>query len=281
MNRAALAPDDHASSADRRTAALNVIAQIGTSPSVRLACVFAIGLAIVLTALQVTGLFVNPEALSRLVALDFAMYLDHTERALSGGSFYLDRQLHGHYSILTGDSYYPPTTMLLFAPFLVLPGLLWWIIPLGIIAAVVVYWRPSPWGLLVIAWSIWWWRSVQIVVLGNPSMWIAAAVAAGTVIRWPLALVILKPTLLPVAALGSSRRSFWLALGVIAVLSLPFGRQWVDYAHAALDSSVQWSYSLNDLPIVLIGVVAWLSSKRRQPLWGGSLHDAVYAPSPG
>ena len=250
----------------RRTAAQHVIARIRTSPSVRLAGVAAIGLAIVLTVLQVAGLLVNPEALARLVALDFAMYLDHTQRALGGGSFYLDRQLHGPYPIVTGDSYYPPTTMLLFAPFLVLPALLWWIIPLAIIAAVVVYWRPSLWGLLVIAWSVWWWRSVQIVVLGNPSMWIAAAVAVGTVVRWPLALVILKPTLLPVAALGSHRRSFWLALGVIAVVSLPFGRQWVDYAHAALDSSVQWSYSLNDLPIVLIGVVAWLSSKRRQPL---------------
>ncbi|HEY6569357.1 MAG TPA: hypothetical protein VIZ22_03660 [Candidatus Limnocylindrales bacterium] len=244
----------------------NAVARARTSPSMRLAGVAVIGLALALTVLQVAGLLVNPEALARLVALDFTMYLDHTERALAGGSFYLDRQLHGHYPILTGDSYYPPTTMLLFAPFLVLPALLWWILPLGIIAAVVVYWRPSLWGLVAIAGCVWWWRSVQIVVLGNPSMWVAAAVAAGTVIRWPLALVILKPTLLPVAALGSDRRSFWLALGIIAMVSVPFGRQWVDYAHAALDSSVQWSYSLNDVPIVLIGVIAWLASTRRPPL---------------
>ena len=240
----------------------------------RLAGAVAVVLAIALTALQVVGLLVNPDALSRLVALDFAMYLDHTQRAIEGGSFYLDRQLHGHYSILTGDSYYPPTTMLLFAPFLVLPALLWWIIPLAIIAAVVIYWRPNLWGIVVIAWFAWWWRSVQIVVLGNPSMWIAAAIAAGTVVRWPLALVILKPTLLPVTALGLRGRSFWLALGVIGIVSLPFGRQWIDFAHAAIDSSVQWSYSLNDVPIVLIGVIAWLASPRREPLrpprWRGS-----------
>lgn len=237
-----------------------------TSPSLRIVGAASIGLAIVLTILQVIGLLLNPEALSRLVALDFTMYLDHTRRALEGGSFYLDRQLHGHYSIVTGDSYYPPTTMLLFAPFLVLPALLWWIVPLAIIAAVVVHWRPSLWGLVAIAWCVWWWRSVQIVALGNPSMWLAAAVAAGTVVGWPYALVILKPTLLPIAALGAGRRSFWLALAVIALLSLPFGRQWLDYAHAALDSSVQWSYSLNDVPIVLIGVIAWLASPRRPPL---------------
>ncbi len=263
-----VAPDDQPSTAGWRMATHKLVAQLRTSPSMRLAGVAAIGLAIALTVLQVAGLLVNPEALGRLVALDFSMYLDHTARALAGGSFYLDRQLHGHYPIVTGDSYYPPTTMLLFAPFLVLPALLWWVIPLSIIAAVVIYWRPSLWGLLVIAWCVWWWRSVQIVVLGNPSMWVAAAVAAGTVVRWPLALVILKPTLLPVAAMGYDRRTFWLALGVIALVSLPFGRQWVDYAHAALDSSVQWSYSLNDVPIVLIGLVAWLASKRRQPLSG-------------
>jgi hypothetical protein len=226
----------------------------------------AIALAIALTVAQVVGLLLNPEPLSRLVALDFGMYLDHTSRALAGGSFYLDRQLHGHYSIVTGDSYYPPTTILLFAPFLVLPALLWWIIPLAVIAAVVVYWRPGVWGLVAIAWCIWWWRSVQIVVLGNPSMWIAAAVAVGTIMRWPYALVVLKPPLLPIAALGADRRSFWVALAVIAALSLPFGRQWVDYAHAAFDSSVQWTYSLNDVPIVLIGVIAWLASRRRAPL---------------
>ena len=232
----------------------------------RLAGAAAVALATALTALQVAGLLVNPDALSRLVALDFAMYLDHTQRAIEGGSFYLDRQLNGHYPILTGDSYYPPTAMLLFAPFLVLPALLWWVIPLATIAAVVIYWRPNLWGIVVIAWFVWWWRSVQIVVLGNPSMWIAAAIAAGTVVRWPLALVILKPTFLPLTVLGSHRRSFWLALGVIGMVSLPFGRQWVDYTRATLDSSVQWSYSLNDVPFVLIGVIAWLASKRRAPL---------------
>jgi hypothetical protein len=247
------------------------------SPTVRFAGRMTLAVGVFLLACQLIALAVHPAELARIAGLDFSIYLDHTRRALEGGSFYLDRQLHGPYSIELGDSYYPPPTILLFAPFLVLPAIAWWIVPIAVVVAVVAYWRPGPWGLAAIVWSMWWWRSTQIVILGNPSMWIAAAVAAGTLARWPLALIVLKPTLLPFVALGVGGRGFWISLGVLALLSLPFALMWTDYARAAMDSSIRWSYSLNDIPLVLIGVTAWLGSRWRPPIRSLSW---LRAPSP-
>jgi hypothetical protein len=77
----------------------------------------------------------RPEALG----VDFHQYLAHTQRWLDGGSLYLERQLQGPYEIQAGDSLYPPPILYLTVPFaLGVPQLLWWAIPLTIIAAIAV-----------------------------------------------------------------------------------------------------------------------------------------------
>ena len=66
---------------------------------------------------------------------DFAIYLRHTREWLDGGSFYDTRQLTGEtYTLIVGDSLYPPPFALVMLPFLILPGVLWWVLPAVIVA---------------------------------------------------------------------------------------------------------------------------------------------------
>ena len=72
-------------------------------------------------------------------------------------------------------------------------------------------------------------KSINVYIFGNPSMWIVAAIAAGTVSRWPFVLVLLKPTFAPIALLGIRHRSWWIAAGLLLLASIPFGKVWLDW----------------------------------------------------
>jgi hypothetical protein len=196
--------------------------------------------------------------------------LDHTRRWLSGGNYYLDRQLHGPYPWLGGESLYPPPMALLVAPFVVLPDLAWWIIPLGLIGYSLVRSAPSAWAWAIIAAAIWYPRTEEIVLYGNPSMWVAGAVAAGTIWGWPALLVLLKPTLAPLALVGATRRSWWVGLAVLGAISLALLPMWADYAKVVSGASqgwdVSWDYSSRDLPLILVPLVGWLAGRHRPDL---------------
>jgi hypothetical protein len=195
------------------------------------------------------------------IAVDFNLYVSLAQGFVRGESFYPSWQLSGPYPIRMGASLYPPTLLYLMVPFIILPAVLWWAIPLSLIAYVVWHHRPAPWAWPLLALMVAWPRTQEIVVFGNPSMWAAAAVAAGTVWAWPAVLAAVKPTLAPFALIGLRRRSGWIALGVLVVVSLPFGAMWLDYAKVLTDlRGVGWIYSAWDAPILLIGVVAWAGS---------------------
>jgi hypothetical protein len=97
-------------------------------------------------------------------------------------------------------------------------------------------------------------------------MWIAAFVALGTVWGWPGVLVALKPSLLPFMLVGIRSRSWWLAAGLLVLVSLAVLPMWFDYATAMLNARgplVSPLYSLGNVPVVLIPLVARLDSRRR------------------
>lgn len=98
---------------------------------------------------------------------------------------------------------------------------------------------------------------------GNPSMWIAAFAAAGTVWAWAYVLVLLKPSLAPFALLGVRHRSWWIALGVAVLVSIPFAGMWLDWITALRNADQDLLYSLRDAPIVLIPLIAYWGSSRR------------------
>ena len=220
-------------------------------------------LAVLLFELGIVAGHIRPES----IGVDFHQYLGHTRRWLDGGGLYLDRQLHGPYAIQAGDSLYPPTILYLTVPFVLgLPEPLWWLVPLGIIAAVVVRHRPAPWTWPIIAAMLATPRSIEIVLYGNPVIWVTAALAAGTVAGWPSVGVLLKPSLGVLALWGIRRRSWWYALAAMIAAGLPFGALWLDWGRVLLDSNGSFAYSVPDLLFVLAPVIAWLG---RRPGPGG------------
>ena len=220
-----------------------------------------LGLAVAMVMLLAFELAtVLPRAQPASYGVDFHQYLGHADRWLAGGSLYLDRQLHGPYAVTGGDSLYPPPILYLLVPFVVgVPQLAWWIVPLAVIGFVVVRHRPEPWAwpvmLLLLATP----RSLEIVLYGNPVMWVAAALALATLGGgWAVA-VLLKPTLAPLALWGAHRRSWWLVLAVAVVASAPFGMVWVEWIRVVADSDGSLLYSLPDLLFVAVPLVAWVS----------------------
>ena len=164
--------------------------------------------------------------------MDYGIYMDRTHDWLAGDGFYRARQLTGQsYEILNGDSFYPPTLLYLLVPFaLGLPAVLWWLIPIAIIAAALIHIRPADCGRGRS------WRSPCCsrrasarARPGQPSLWMIAAAFAGVAWAWP-----------PRSCCSSrrSRRSRSSAsasarggsrLGALVLLSVPFGAMWRDY----------------------------------------------------
>jgi hypothetical protein len=234
----------------------------------RLVLLALTGVILVFAALDAT--VVLPISLSYhggvAVGMDYGIYMDRTRDWLAGDGFYRSRQLTGlPYDIQNGDSLYPPTLLYLLVPFaLGLPAILWWRIPFVIIAAALVRIRPPMWTWPVIAFVSLLPRAAPILVLGNPSIWIIAAAFAGVAWGWPSVLVLLKPTLAPFALLRVRRRSWWIGLGVLAIVSLPFGAMWLDYASALLNAQNArgLDYTLCEWPLMIAPPAAWAGNDR-------------------
>jgi hypothetical protein len=188
--------------------------------------------------------------------IDYGLYMDATRRWLDGGAFFQPYQLAGPYPIQMGDVLYPPNALWLFIPFTVLPAVLWWAIPLGTTAAVVWRVRPAPVAWPFLALCCFWPPFVARIVAGNPVMWAMAAVALGFAVRWAFVGVLLKPSLFPFALLGIRDRAWWIALAVLLVASIPFGTMWLDWVTAVTNSTGGMLYSLQDVPILLLPVIA-------------------------
>ena len=90
----------------------------------------------------------------------------------------------------------------------------------------------------------------------------AAAPAVGCVTSGPAVLVLLKPSLTPFALMGANRRRWWIALALFAVVSLPFGALWIDWARALLNSNGSLLYSVRDGLVLAIPLVAWATRYR-------------------
>lgn len=188
--------------------------------------------------------------------IDYSLYMDATRRWLAGGGFFQPYQLAGPYPISMGDILYPPTTLFLFVPFTILPAVLWWAIPLGVTGAAIWRLRPAPVSWPFLALCCFWPPFVARIVAGNPVMWAMAAVALGFLVRWAFVGVLIKPSLFPFALLGARDRTWWIALAVVVLLSVPFGAMWLDWITAVTNSSGGLLYSLQDVPILLLPVIA-------------------------
>lgn len=225
----------------------------------RIAPLVATGVLLVMAAYSSVTLLTDPR-FAALAGSDFAIYRDAAARWLHGGFFYYPEQVAGPYDTLLGHVMYPPPTLLLFLPFTVLPAVLWWAVPIGIVAWRVWALRPSPWGWAGIAACLAWPMTVELVYTGNPLLWIVAALALATRWRWVSVLILAKPSLLPFALFGVRHRRWWLALGATVIVSALFLPMWPDWIRAVLNARGPFSgplYSLKDVPMVAIPLLAW------------------------
>ena len=205
---------------------------------------------------------------------DYQFFVDAAARWSSTGQVYLGHQLAGPYEAVTAvDFLYPPAALALFVPFVYLPAPLWWAIPLGIVGWHVVACRPAWWTWPVIALMAWFPRSQSMIIWGSTGIWVAALVALGVRYAWPSVLILFKPTFLPFALIGIRHRSWWIALGVLAVVMLPSAPLWLDYVSAMRNNVGDWPpgalYSIPDYVFVSIPLVAWLGRRpasRRMPV---------------
>jgi len=185
--------------------------------------------------------------------MDLATYTDAARSFLGGTGFYHAYQLAGPYAMDGQPILYPPSAIPLFAAFTVLPGFLWWAIPLGVLA-----WRlPRDRRLWAVLALLAWPQTAALVWAGNPVMWMAAALSLGFA-----PLVLLKPTLAPFALIGFGSRRWWTGLAVLAVLSLAFVPLWADYVTVLPNARDEqgWLYVAGNVPLMVVG---WLASQDR------------------
>jgi len=198
---------------------------------------------------------------------DYRFFMAIAERWRTGASVYLPHQLAGPYTELSGrDMIYPPIALLLFVPLSFLPAPLWWIIPLGTIAAVIIWFRPEAWTWPVFALALWYPRDESMIIWGNTGMWMAALVGLGLVWGWPAAFVLLKPSLAPFLLAGIRKpRALVVGLVLLAALSLTMVPLWADFITAVRNAGSSWPsvlYSLPDIPLLLMPALAWMARTR-------------------
>jgi hypothetical protein len=222
----------------------------------------------VLAAIQIGRFYLEPFG-QRFFANDLNGYVAGARRFLDHGSPYLPEQLSGAWALQPDSFIHPPVALLLFTPFLVLPAVLWWAIPIGLTVWAIVRMRPAAWVLPVMALCLLWPRTAGILIAGNTDMWVAAAVAVALAASLPtVVLLVLKPSYLPFALIGISWRSWWVAAAVTAVVCLVFGGLWFDYLTVLRGATLEPLYSLYNAPYVLIPVIAWCGRGRRSPSRG-------------
>jgi len=199
---------------------------------------------------------------SRDLGIDWFMYRLAALEWMQTGSFYTPEQLAGPYVLLTWQPLYPPVVLPLLAVFAHLPDALWWIVPGGLYLAALYRMRPQGWWLpatvavFVLTSGLYpWWY-------GQPTIWLFPAIAWGLLLGGWAVFVLLKPSLFPFALIGMHRRSWSLTLAAFVAVSVPFGTLWMDW-YRALDNSDQtvW-YSLWQVPMLFVPIVAYLGRRR-------------------
>lgn len=223
----------------------------------------AVSLSMWLTAMR-AGFWLPP------IGVDFDTYLNAAGHWAQTGEWYRPYQLEGPYDVWgfqhgSGPILYPPTAILLYLPFQVIPHPLYWLVPLVGTAAIVVSHRP-PWQAwpLIVGLAIYPGAVINTAWNGNIVMWGLFFVALAT--RWPFfgSWVLLKPTLAPFALVGIWRRQWWLGLGVLALASLPFAYLFADYVTVLRNAQTADGivFYATAWLVMLIPLIAWASGHR-------------------
>jgi hypothetical protein len=218
----------------------------------------------VLVAQAVTGGWHGP------VGQDFDLYVGFARSWLDGRGWYLPEQMTASYVVEdVNGNVYPPVLLYLMIPFaLGLPGFIWWGLPLGLIAAALRRLQPAWWAWPVLAFVFCYPRTWTVLVVGNPSLWAISFAVAGVAWNWPAVGSVLKLTLAPLALIGVTRRSWWIAACFALVAALPFGPLWIDYMTVMGNTTASrgFGYVMGEWPIALALLAVALSGRRQAAL---------------
>jgi hypothetical protein len=205
---------------------------------------------------------------SSWLGVDFRLFREFGSRWLETGSMYLPSQSAPYsvwwtYDVATTPSLYPPLMGPLFGLLALIPtplaAALWWGVPVAVVVWVLARWRPAPWTWPLMALCFLHPMSPIAFLVGSSTMWAMALVALGLIYRWPAALLLLKPTLLPFALIGVRDRRWWIVAGVVAVTTI--ASPYLTVVANGTDSG-GFLYSLPQYPLLLLPVVAWLGRSR-------------------
>jgi hypothetical protein len=210
-----------------------------------------------------------PQGVLGLVGADFHIYRDAAHSLFAGGPWYLDRQLHGPYSIEYGDILYPPVIAWLLGNFVPLPTALWWFVPTVTIVSALVANLPRPWARALILLCLVPPLTFEQLLKGNPVIWLMAGEAIALARGWGMAFILLKPSLFPFALIGFRKLSWWVSLAALFVASIPFLSDTLLYPQVILDSrGGGLLYSIRDVPLLLIPILIWVGGRRRAEAQG-------------
>jgi hypothetical protein len=199
-----------------------------------------------------------------VVGVDRGIYREAAHRWVGGGFFYYPEQIIGPYEIVQGHILYPPAALAWLVPSAYLPDLLWWGIPVVTIAGIVFNHRPPVWAWPLIGLCAATFSSVEIIASGNPGLWIAMFVAVGTRSRPAFALVLLKPSLFLLALPGIRSRGWWVISALLAAISIVLLPMSLDYVKVVLNArseNASLLYSIRDVPLMLIPLIAWIAGR--------------------
>ena len=220
---------------------------------VRIVALILSGVIAVGIALEVVEILTNLDRLAFPIDGDRVLYMDAARSWLNGTGFYHDYQLAGPYDVRSGDILYPPPMLLVFAPLAaILPE------PLsassttpsrsGSPSPVISFRRPSSVGRPSCSASGGRRRSSS-----SP----AATPASGHGLhgaRDVLASVVRarvpEADARPVRLLRREPLAWWVALGVLGLVSLLFLPMWFDYVAAINDGGGGLFYSIGQAPML-------------------------------
>lgn len=223
----------------------------------------AFALAVVLCVLAMQQLIVVSQGRPALLASDLVKgYLPGAQRFLDTGSPYLPEQVAGTWTLGFHSFIHPPAALPIFVPFLVLPLALWWAIPIGVTALAIWRLRPASWTWPLMALCLCWPRSTGSLLAGNSDIWAMTAVAAGAVWGWPAVMLLAKPTFAPLGLVAVKHRSTWVAAFFALLFVLATIPLWVEWSKVISNAGLQWWYSLLNLPLVALPLIAYLGRDR-------------------